>query len=402
MTRSSRFRKLELALVLVVAPWLLVSPARAGPGDRGTGGIPAVLQKLDEVQQQLEENAAEIALLKQQVATLDANVTPCTLDRFRDGLCGADNHPLDLLVSVCGGVEAGAGVLLKYAFTSHLDVQAGIGWKDAPDVHIVENAQVPALLSLGPVPIVLPSELAGEAAAGVGLGLDGCLAPIRIPVGKQVAEPVVLEILEGLEMQAQPIADVLTARLNGDGMATATASATGPGMGLANLADALTAADTLRDAEIVDDNPMAAFGRGPIADLAGSLPVGNRVTSILDDPEQLALPGLGGGDGSGLAVAGLGPDGVFLNVCASGTPVPASIAPLCDFIDARIPGVDRVLELIPTIELIPNLVNDVVDGVRELLQPVFADVGETASNTLSRFCATAVGQRRIFDGLCGR
>jgi hypothetical protein len=287
-------------------------------------------------------------------------------------------------------------------------VQAGIGWKDAPDVHIVENAQVPAILPLGQppvvVPIVLPSELAGQVQAAAELGLDGCLAPIRLPIGKQIAEPVVLAILENLQAQAQPVVERLIDQLNGAGAAPA-AAATGPGMGLAQVANALAAADALRDQEIVDDNPLASFGRGPIGGLAGVLPVGQRMQSVLADPEQLALPGLGGSNGDSITVSaavGSGPDSVFAKVCGGSGPVARSLGPLCDFIAVRIPAVDRVLDLIPAIEQIPQLVGDVVDGVRELVAPLLTNVGETASSTLSRFCGSAVGQRRLFDRLCGR
>lgn len=365
---------------------------------RGTGGIPAVLRKLEEIQKQLEQNQGEIAQIRSQVETLDANVTPCTLQRFRDGMCGTDNHPLDLLVSVCGGVGTNAGLALKYAFTSNLDVQVGVGWKDAPDVHIVENAQIPAILTFGPVPVVLPSELAAQVDAGVSLGLDGCLAPIRVPIGKQLAEPTVLAILENLEAQAQPIADSLVAQLDkGSG---GGAGGGGAAIGLARLGNALTAADGLRDQEIMDDNPMAAFGRGPIGDLADSLPIGERLASILDDPEQLALPGFGGGEGAGAGGGTLVPSGIAGDVCSG--PLSGRLGPLCTFLETRIPGVDRVLDLVPAIEIIPNIVNDAVDGVRELLGPLFSDAGETASNTLSRFCNSTLGRRRLFDGLCGR
>lgn len=370
---------------------------------RGTGGIPAVLHKLDELQKQLDDNAEQIEALQTQVSTLDANVTPCTLQRFRDGLCGADNHPLDLLVSVCGKVGAQAGVQLKYAFTSNLDVQGGIGWKDAPDVHIVENAQLPAVALAGipplAVPVILPSELAAQGTAGVGLGLDGCIAPIRIPVGKQLAEPVALAILEKLEAQAPPIALALLAELGGgEGAPASVAGAgAGAGMSLEALGNALAAGEALRDQLIQDDDPMGAFTRGPIGDLAGALPIGNTLSSILADPSAMALPGLQGDSGAGPAAL---LDGVAGNVCAG--PLGGPLAPLCSFIDARVPGIDRVLDLIPVFETIPNLVNDAVDGVRELLGPLFADVNETPQNTLDRFCNSSVGRRKIFDLLCGR
>ena len=101
--------------VLVAVSLLQPSLALARPGSdegRGTGGIPAVLAKLEQIERRLEQNAAQVEEIRAQVQTLDANLTPCTLERFRAGLCGADNHPLDLMVSVCAGVGADAGLFL--------------------------------------------------------------------------------------------------------------------------------------------------------------------------------------------------------------------------------------------------------------------------------------------------
>ena len=396
-----------LAIASLLQPTLVHAKRRDGDHDKG--GIPAVLAKLERIERRLEQNAAEVDELRTEVRTLDANLTPCTLERFQAGLCGPDNHPLDLLVSVCAGVGAGTGLILRYAFSSSTEVQAGIGWKLAPDVHIVTNAQIPGIVPVGVppalIPVVLPSELSGQVNAVAQLGLDGCLAPIRLPIGKQIAEPVVQAILANLETHAQPVIDRLVDHLNAGGAMTAAASVEpGPGMGLAQVSNALAAADVLRDEAIVDDNAMASFGRGALGGLAGVLPVGERMQSILEDPEQLALPGLvGPGGGSGVTTAALAsPEGVFAQMCAGDNPIPRPIAPVCNFISERIPGVERVLDLVPMIELIPDVVNEVVDGVRELVAPLLSNVGEAASSTLQRFCNSAVGQRRLFNRLCGR
>lgn len=110
---ATTLRSVALLVALSLLQPSLALARPADDGGRGTGGIPAVLAKLEQIERRLEQNAAQVEEIRAQVQTLDANLTPCTLERFQAGLCGPDNHPLDMMVSVCAGVGADAGLFLR-------------------------------------------------------------------------------------------------------------------------------------------------------------------------------------------------------------------------------------------------------------------------------------------------
>jgi len=388
-----------------------------------SAGIPAVLKKLEEIQQKLEENATELDTLKTRVATLDANTTPCTLRRFREGLCGADNHPLDLTVSICGSVGADGSFTTKYSMSGSVGVQAGVGWKDGPDVELVENFQgppgIPVILpTIPPVPvgwIMLPSEVAANLNAAAALGLDACIDDIRIPIGKSISEPVVIAILEQLEQTAQPVLDTLSAQFSGGAttsLATTRASVDTAGIGLEGLSTALARVTELAQVEFdsSSSDPLDAFRNGPLRDFADTLPVGSRLQDILDNPGQMALPALKDRQESQAAATAstgntLNYTGVAGNLCANLSSPESSLQsvaePVCNFVTGvgdKLPTLDTVLALIANINLLP----DVPAAVKALLQPLFENAGAVVADAGNQFCTSRVGSRAIFDGLCGR
>ena len=418
--RKSLNRVLSIKLICLATVLSIMPLAHA---KNATGGIPAVLQKLEEIQQQLAQSAEELDTLKTKVAILDANTTPCTLTRFRDGLCGPDNHPLDLTVSICGSVGADGSFSTTYALSGSLEVQAGVGWKEAPDVHLVENFQAPPgipliLPTLPPIPagwIMLPSEVAATLNAAAGLGLDACIDDIRIPIGKSISEPVVIALLEQLEQTAQPVLETLTAQIQAapdTGLAATRASIGNASTGLQNLSDALTRVTELAQVEFksTSSDPLGAFRNGPLREFANTLPVGQRLQAILDDPGQLAIPALAGepGTASDLAATSSGAldyMGLTSGLCATLASPESSLVtiagPICNFVNgvgSAVPSLDAVLALISNINLLP----DVPGAVKALLQPLFADVGEVIADSGNAFCASRVGSRAIFDALCDR
>ena len=356
----------------------------------GKGGIPEVLAKLDQIQQQLDAlersvsgNATEIATVRTQVADVSANAIPCTPNRFRQGLCGADNHPLDLTVTLCGTLGADGSFSTAYALSGSVEAQVGAGWKDAPDVHLVEKVELPPGIPLilpivPPIPvgwIMLPSEIAAALSAGAGIGIDACIDDIRLPVGKAIAEPVVLDLLDQLEQTATPVVQFLANQLSDSpqSVMTSTRSASfSGGNGLDGLMNALTV-----------------------------LPIGSRLNSILDDPSTLVVPALNdAAPGSGIAGAIAQIDAVFQNLClvTSASSFAARTSVICSYIAAAVPSLDQLVQLIANATLIP----DIPETIKSVLQPLFSNPGEIITNPNNPFCTSRVGSRPIFDSLCGR
>jgi hypothetical protein len=397
-----------LKLVLaMIATSTLIAPLAHSAG-KGTGGIPAVLAQLDQMQRQMEANAEEIAKLRAEVADidadvsiLDANVTPCTLERFRNGLCGADNHPLDLVVSICGNVGSGAALAGKYSLALKGVIEAGVGWGEVLDVSIGGALETPAAIGTFPFIVIPPNEIAAQLESGVGVGLDGCLADLRIPIGKNLSEPVVLALLESLEAAAQPVQDALMNQMNGSGNGFAASNGAVSRIGLDTLAIGIDAAAKIKDAEILGEDPLEAFRSGPIAELAGSLPIGERLRTIVADPGMLLADFVSGSEATASANQAAGIQTSFgVNACAGSGILASKIGPICDLIDS-LPEFERVVGLVEFIEQLPNL-SEMIDGIGTLLDPLFVSVNETTDTALTLFCNSGVGQRRIFNGLCGR
>jgi len=410
-------------LIVIGCAICLLGPATSALAKNDTAGIPAVLAKLEEIEKKLEQNATELDTLKTQVATLDANTTPCTLQRFRDGLCGPDNHPLDITVSICGSLGADGSFTTKYAMSGTMEVQAGVGWKDAPDVHLVENFQAPPgipilLPTIPPIPagwIMLPNEVAANLQAAAALGLDACIDDIRLPVGKSISEPVVIALLEKLEQAAQPVLTTLASQLGADQNANLVSTRSAiqdVGMNLEALNTALTKVKELAQADFNSDNPdpLNAFKSGPLRGLADNLPVGARLQAILDDPGQMAIPALqesGASQTIVTASAGgsLNYNGMAGRLCASLSAPESSLqnlaGPVCNFVDqvgTAMPSLEDVLVLIANINLVP----DVPAAVKAVLQPLFDNAGAVVADAGNSFCSSRVGSRPLFDALCGR
>jgi hypothetical protein len=73
------------------------------------------------------------------------------------------------------------------------------------------------------------------------------------------------------------------------------------------------------------------------------------------------------------------------------------------------PGLDRLcdrLDGLPSYDAVENVLSgQLLDGIAELIQPLLQNtsgVSESAVQTKNRFCASVVGQRRLFDKYCGR
>ena len=139
-------RKYALTVVVLLAINSALPSAWAQSRGKGTGGIPAVLNELDEIQQRLDQiearmQANQSALLDRMDAivtlmgqnndgllarfdTVDANaleyfddVAPCTIDRIREGKC----HPLDFETTICFDLSVNAAGALQW------EIAPGVG-----------------------------------------------------------------------------------------------------------------------------------------------------------------------------------------------------------------------------------------------------------------------------------
>jgi len=239
-------------------------------------GIPKVLEQLEQVTMKLSEIESRLISQQQQLTQLQQETIPCTPDRYRSGLCGEGNLPFDLVVSLCGNLSGEAAIEGKYAVDSRTSVQGGVGWKEVLDVDLTVEAGMPGTVIMPgtPIPVIFPSEIAATAGGSIGLGMDGCIEGIKIPIGKNIDGDRVLALLAKLENGA-------------DQIQTALLDAIDNAYNSEIVASALTAKDAMASREFNGIDPLSVFTSNEVLQLANLLPSGDRMRNVITNPGDM-------------------------------------------------------------------------------------------------------------------
>jgi len=252
--------------------------------NRGTGGIPAVLTRLDEISAQIERNQQEIQALQETVEDLESNTVPCTLDRFINDECGDYNQPFDLSITLCANSGANAGAAADFQINNTNEFHLGIGFAEILDVALVRNVEFPgipgaALAGAAVYGLPFPNLQAGVDAS-VGVGVEGC---IEIPVLiRDVPRDEIIALMQRWQTEASSMHQTMRSAANRLDLAPSRAD-----VGLA----ALEVVQSRSLSESMDSNltdPIRMFSRDTShGNLIEALPIGSKIQEVLDKPEML-------------------------------------------------------------------------------------------------------------------
>lgn len=312
----------------------------AGEGRFPGGGIPAVLEELGAIQEQLADHQAEIGrrmdAIDAQLADLDADlfahaesVKPCTPERWRDGKC----RILQVKASVCFGVDLGADLRASWALQPGMEIAAGGSWHEVPHVELKAKLQAPLLAGVGPAQIAVPS-VQGGLGAGAGGGLQVCVADLTIPLDGEAAargsDPFAEQLVQALELQAGAITERITDLLDERGLDGS------------RMAETLQALRAVRGGGQPIDDPSEVLSEGPLRELIDTLPIDGELAALVADPAPL-LPRFD-------------PENP-LEICeefGSGGLLGGNAAAVCGFVDSM----PDLVELADRVENLPTQVTD--------------------------------------------
>ena len=327
-------------------------------------GIPKVLEQLELVTMKLSQIESQLTSQQQQLTELQQETIPCTPDRYRSGVCGEGNLPFDLVVSICGSLSGEATIEGKYAVDSRTSVQGGVGWKEVLDVDITVEAGMPGAVVIPgtPIPVIFPSEIAASAGGSVGLGMDGCIEGIKIPIGKNIDRDRVLALIAKLENGAQQIQASLLDALDNAYNTEA-------------IANALAAKDVLASVEFNGDDPLSVFTSNEVLQLANLLPAGERMNRLVTNPGDM-IPNI---------------DPFNFRLCDSFQNSPVlneKMNNVCSFVSNDLPQFGVVSGAFEKIDDLNKLMLDLPETIEFIISDIMPDVSTLPSPLppTSRFC----------------
>lgn len=238
--------------------------------------------------------------------SIDSRLTSiegCGTQDYLDGLCDPGELPSDMAVTTTFCTEQGRGLELSasYGVQTNVEVELGAGWPSVGWVKGTDKLNVPGVIAIGPVPIVLPSDVSGTGAVNIGSGLEICVdLPIE-PTDEQ--KLMIADLLEGVNVKQglQAKYNRRTNRLlNFAALRTPLAAPTLPVLGTAK-SNISFIEDTDDAFDIVDDaverfmsdgfqpNGSAAriMGDPIFSDLASSLDLPQQVRNMITDPQHI-------------------------------------------------------------------------------------------------------------------
>lgn len=254
----------------------------------GTGGIPAVLAKLDQIRTAIENNQNQIEALQADVRKLDSNVVPCTLERFINDECGDYNQPFDLNITLCGNTAANASAAADFQINNSNEFHLGVGFAEVLDVALVRNVEFPgipgiALAGLNPglavYGIPFPNLQAGVDASA-GIGLEGCIN-IPIPI-KDIPREEIISLMQQWQLQGASLQQNMMAAYRRLDLVPSRVN---------SALDSLEIVQSRSLSESLDsglNDPIKLFSRGTShGNLIEVLPIGGKIQEVLDAPELL-------------------------------------------------------------------------------------------------------------------
>jgi len=187
----------------------------------GTGGIPAVIEQLQTISAQLTDIQTRLTALEEanqsqtvQLTGLQDELVPCTPERYEAGQCGDNETPFDLAITLCASAGGEAKGEFKFSFASKTELRGGLGWKEVLDADLIDEASVPGVLFAGPIPVILPSEVALGGGGSAGLGLDGCIEVGKISIGQFVPRERILTMINKIASSRSELVALLVDTLD--------------------------------------------------------------------------------------------------------------------------------------------------------------------------------------------
>jgi hypothetical protein len=353
---------------------LILSTALADPPDHSMSGG----------NDPLSDITTRLNAMEQLLTDIKKEVIHCTARAKSRGEC---DQVREAKVSACFELALLQGELpVKWRTEVEGKAEGGVAWTSGPDGKIILNVKMPA----GPV----PTDFGLDVKTGAAIKADVCVdIPIQLIGGgtfatqslqtRSLTEEEFDVFQSKLEEASVAIMPAIVERLN-TGLPSGDRIRTGFDA-IASIADGDF---DLRGGVFADRN-----GNGPLVDVIGSLPVPKLLRMAIANPAELSQ---------------------YLPTPQRGKTLQERVSMLCDpdsgmlitrspLVAAQVDDMCMFLNGVPQFDVLAELtVDDVVDGVKALLGPLLADAGETAEETRQRFCATTIGQRRVFDRLCGR
>lgn len=342
-----------------------------------TGGIPAVLDTLAELQMQIQMNddllnrrldalQARIDAVDMKVDTVGMTVDnvetkvqdvedshkPCTPKQWLEDKCAKQGHPLDMSATFCFDVGLGAELGAEYAVEPGVELEGGAAWTSGPDGEAKLKVEIPGVIPAGPVPIFLPDVKVAAKAAG-NASLQICFSGLTFAVGdlggNAPAGSAALASAQDIEQFTQKLVDAVQARA-ADIYDSTIGFMNDRNVDPGKIPDMFARLKDLRSLRSEGSDPLDAFKQGPIRDFLDTLPLDAEVKDLLDNPAQ-AIPSFDRSDPFALcdtlksiSIGGHGP-GAVCDFAAEDMPDLAEVADnIRNFPDTL---VDKMCDAIP-------------------------------------------------------
>lgn len=357
------------ALILI----LLSSSLAAPPDHSNSGGN----DRLDEILGRLDAIDSELREIKKEVVH-------CTVRARSRGEC---DRVIESQISACFELNIiEAEFPIKWRTEVEGKAEGGVAWTSGPDGKIILNIKMPA----GPV----PTDFGLDLSTGAGVKTEVCMdIPIELIGGGTFAMQSVQthatsdDPIEQLQMKLEQLSAVVMPAVV-DRINSRLPSGERIQAGFAAL-------DTIANGEFDLQGGIFAdqSGNGPLVNAIGAFPAPPMLQTAIANPAVFSQ---------------------YLPMPQTGMSVAERVAMLCDpdsgmhiarspLFAAQVNDMCMFLEGAPQFDVLADLTaDDIVDGIKEIMQPLLTDAGETAEQTRNRFCSSSAGQRRIFDRLCGR
>jgi hypothetical protein len=229
----------------------------------------------------------EVNALRAEVAGLETRSEACSTETFLAGGCALGALPDDVGMTATFCFSHGVGIDLsaKYGVETALEIEGGAGWPNVGWAEATGKVSFPG---------GLPSEVAGQAAAGLGRAVDLCL---DLPFQPDEAQRAMLaDLVRGVNIEnglqakytrrANRLLSYAAARIPGDLNPSAA------GRSAEQADDSFDVADDAMDRFLADGlqpRTLAAdMMSDPIfRDLAASVDLPGPVAAVIDDPQQM-------------------------------------------------------------------------------------------------------------------
>jgi len=377
MQKESRFHRCLTAALIVFTILCVDSAAAQRPVNTGNDRLGDIIMRLERIEAKLIDPG------------------PTTSATF----CISQGRALEL------GVD--------WAAELKVEIEGGLGWAEVGDLKLVGAPSFPFLLAPA-IPVPVPTDAAIGLAGGIGRGLEIC---VDLPVTLSPEDQALLDELatdinaktgDGVgqkgkfQRRTRRILNYTALRVPGR-QRSFSLNQNGPTALEAqeNGETEFDRADAAVD-EVLDNGlgavteGLAVFQEANIKELLETVGIPANVKNFMRNPDQIF---------DGLPSVRSGVDHLTCDTLGVTLQMQGRI-PALDDLCVQLNSLPKFKTVKDAFETIDQMSDEIVDAIAEVLNPVLSSSssggGETAAQTKSRFCASAIGQRRAFNRYCGR